>query len=97
MRDAGAYLRSHREFPNFLTLSPVAFLVYHSPPPAPNPQHGEAKKPYFQLGEGKGENKLENTISSSLGVMSIWLCLCVTRGRFLTLSGLSFCKVRELH
>lgn len=33
-RDAGAYLRSHREFPSFLTLSPIVFPVYHFPPPA---------------------------------------------------------------
>ena len=55
-----------------LTLSPVSFLAYHSLPPAPDPQHGEAnRKPFFQLGEGKGENKLENTMSSSLGILSV--------------------------
>lgn len=35
--------------------------------PIPNLQRGEAKKPWFQLGDSKGENKLENTMSSRLG------------------------------
>lgn len=52
-------------------------------PSAPNLQHGEAKKPCFQLGKGKGRLSLE----IPLGVMSLWLCLCVPTGRFLTLSG----------
>lgn len=72
LRFVGAYLRSRRELPDFLTLSPVSFLAYQSLPPAPDPQHGETnRKPFFQLGEGKGENKLENTMSSSLGILSV--------------------------
>lgn len=72
MGDAGAYLRSHSELPGFLPLSAVSFLAYHSLPPAPDPQHGEAnRKPCFQLGEGKGENKFQNTMSSSLGILRV--------------------------
>lgn len=60
MERCKACQRSHQEFPGFVTLNPMAFPVYHSP--TPNLQHGKAKKPCFQWGEGKGGNKLGNTI-----------------------------------